>query len=220
MLLTCFTTPFGRFVYQRLPQGLSSSSEVYQARMHEILDGADGALCLVDDVLIYGVDQAQHDARLQTVLDRLRHANVTLNDKCESSRSKLKWAGYIISVSGVQADPDRVKAVVDMQPPTNVTEVRCFLGMVNQFAKFTADLAERSASIRDLLHKDQAWVWDAVHQKSFDSVTQVTLASQSVARRQDSQSGGQKSSPTSTSTSTHARPVNTTHMICAGFART
>jgi transposase InsO family protein len=175
MLLTCFTMPFGRFVYQRLPQGLSSSSEVYQARMHEILDGADGALCLVDDVLIYGVDQAQHDARLRTVLDRLCHANVTLNDKCECSRSKLKWAGYIISGSGVQADPDRVKAIVDMQPPTNVTEVRCFLGMLNQFAKFTADLAERSAPIRDLLHKDRAWVWDAVHQKSFDAVKQAII---------------------------------------------
>jgi hypothetical protein len=76
--------------------------------MHDILDSADGALCIVDDVLIYGVDQAQHDARLQTVLDRLRQANVTLNDKRKCCRSKLTWEGYIISISGVQADPDQV----------------------------------------------------------------------------------------------------------------
>jgi hypothetical protein len=47
--------------------------------------------------------------------------------------------------------------------------------MVNQFAKFAADLAERSAPIWDLLHKDRAWVWEAVHQKSFDAVKQAII---------------------------------------------
>jgi hypothetical protein len=88
--------------------------------MHDILGGSDGALYLVDDVSIYGVHQAQHDARFRTVLDRLNRADVMLNDKCEFSGLKLTWARYIISSYGIQVDPDRVKAIVNMQLPTNV----------------------------------------------------------------------------------------------------
>jgi hypothetical protein len=86
-LLTTFTTPFGRWCYTRIPFGISSASEVFSKKMADILNSQDNALQLVDDVLIYGKDQAEHDTRLREVLDRFRRANVTLNEKCEFSKS-------------------------------------------------------------------------------------------------------------------------------------
>jgi hypothetical protein len=155
-LLTTFTTPFGRWCYTRIPFGISSASEVFSKKMADILNSQDNALHLVDDVLIYGKDQAEHDTRLREVLDRFRRAKVTLNEKCEFSKSRIKWAGHIISGDGVSADPDRLSAILNMPPPTDVSAVRCFLGMVNQMAKFSSSLADLSAPIRDLLRKDRA----------------------------------------------------------------
>lgn len=170
--LTCFLTPFGRFVYHRLPFGILTGSDVYQSRMAAILHDVTTA-CIIDDVLIYGRTQQEHDDRLRAVMDRLRRHNVTLNDKCVFSVPEIKWAGYVISGSGVQPDPDRVRAIVNMPPPTNVSEVRCFLGMVNQLAKFANNLAEQSAPIRDLLRKDRVWTWDVMQQTAFDAIKRL-----------------------------------------------
>ena len=77
--LTTFITPFGRFHFNKLPFGVSCASELFQRRMAVILEGLEGVLCLVDDVLVFGSDQQEHDRRLRGVLERLNKARVTLN---------------------------------------------------------------------------------------------------------------------------------------------
>jgi hypothetical protein len=151
-----FLTPFGRFVYRRLSFGILTGSDVYQPKMAAILHDVTTA-CKIDDVHTYGRTHQEHDDRLRAIMDRLRHHNVTLNDKCIFLVPEIKSAGYVISSSGVQPDPDRVRVVVNMPPPNNVTEVRCFLGMINQMAKFANNLAQQSAPIRNLLRKDRVW---------------------------------------------------------------
>ena len=173
MLLTTFTTPYGRWCYTRLPFGISSASEVYQRKMNDILRDLDGVQCLIDDVLVYGKDKTEHDARLHSVLDRFRRANVTLNDKCEFGVTQIKFAGHVISSDGISVDPNKLTAIINMTPPTDATGMRCFMGMVNQLAKFSSNIAELSAPLRDLLRKDREWVWDAAQQTAFDDVKQA-----------------------------------------------
>ena len=128
MLLTTFTTPYGRWCYTRLPFGISSASEVYQRKMNDILRDLDGVQCLIDDVLVYGKDKTEHDARLHSVLDRFRRANVTLNDKCEFGVTQIKFAGHVISSDGISVDPNKLTAIINMTPPTDATGMRCFMG--------------------------------------------------------------------------------------------
>ena len=78
-LLTTFITPMGRYCFNKLPFGISSAPEHFQRRMSEILAGLEGVLCQMDDVLIFGRDQAEHDRRLEAVLTRIEKAGVTLN---------------------------------------------------------------------------------------------------------------------------------------------
>jgi hypothetical protein len=127
MLLTTFTCAYGRYCYTRLPFGISSASEVFQRKMCDVLQDIEGVLCLIDDVMILWKDQAQHDTRLRAVLERFRKANITLNDKCEFSKSQLKFAGHVISGDGISPDPDQLSTIIKMAPPTNVTELRFFL---------------------------------------------------------------------------------------------
>ena len=88
ILLTTFITPFGRFAFRRLPFGISSAPEHFQKRMSAFLAGLNWALyiCQMDDILVFGATQHQHDERIHEVLNRLQLAKVTLNTKkCEFS---------------------------------------------------------------------------------------------------------------------------------------
>ncbi|KAE8276982.1 hypothetical protein D5F01_LYC25286 [Larimichthys crocea] len=145
-LLTTFISPFGRYHYNRLCFGISSAPEHFQKRISRTLEGLEGVLCQMDDVLIWGATQREHDERLRKALVRLQEAGVTLNDKCEFSKHKIKFLGQVIEATGVSPDPDKVRAVKDMAVPSNVSEVRSFLGMTNHLGKFLPHLGENASS--------------------------------------------------------------------------
>ena len=67
-LLTTFMTPFGRYRFNRLPFGITSAPEHFQRRMSEILQDLEGVVCLIDNILIYGKIQEEHDKHLTAAL--------------------------------------------------------------------------------------------------------------------------------------------------------
>ena len=80
---------------------------------------------MIDDVLVHGKTQPEHDQRLTAVLDRLRKAKVTLNkEKCEFSKHSIRFLGQVIDQSGICPDQDNVKAIQAMNEPENITELR------------------------------------------------------------------------------------------------
>lgn len=81
--LTTFITPFGRYYFNRLPFGIASAPEHFQNRMvTEVTEGLDGVVCHMDDVLLWGRSQEEHDTRLLVVLQKMENAGVTLNLVC------------------------------------------------------------------------------------------------------------------------------------------
>ena len=100
--LTTFITPFGRYQFNALPFGITSAPKLFQKRMNALLSNLKGVLCLMDDVLVYGKDQREHDKQLEAVLQWIKAAGMTLNrDKCEVSKTQLKFLGHIITQSRV-----------------------------------------------------------------------------------------------------------------------
>ncbi|KAJ8375234.1 hypothetical protein SKAU_G00058140 [Synaphobranchus kaupii] len=170
--LTTFITPFGRFQCNRLPFGIASAPEHFQNRMTtEVIDGLGGVVCHMDDVLVWGHSQEEHDSRLHAVLARAEKAGITLNmEKCELSRGEVKFLGHVISAAGVKADPGKTAAVREIAEPSNTTELRSFLGMVNQLGKFIPQLSEKDKPLRDLLSKKNHWFWGPDQAKAFDSL--------------------------------------------------
>ena len=65
-LLTTFITPFGRYAFNKLPFGISSAPELFQKRMSKILEGLDGVVCLMDDVLVFGKDHGGTQSKTET----------------------------------------------------------------------------------------------------------------------------------------------------------
>lgn len=73
--------------------------------MSEVLEGLEGVVCMMDDILIHGCTQKEHDKRLRTVLQRLKSAGVTLNRaKCKFSVNKVKFLGQVIDNYGIHPD--------------------------------------------------------------------------------------------------------------------
>ena len=170
-LLTTFITPFGRYYFHKLPFGICSAPEHFQKRMSKILAGLEGVLCQMDDVLVFGRDKEEHNARLIAALNRIRDAGVTLNrEKCEFEKGKLLFLGHVIDQHGVQADPEKTSAIGGLSSPSNITELRRFLGMANQMGKFSPNLAQVTQPLRELLSKNRTWQWGCAQEEAFAQV--------------------------------------------------
>ena len=125
----------------------------------------------MDDVLIFGATQAEHDHHLTAALNRLEEAGVTLNpSKCKFGCSCVSFLGHIVDKSGIRADPSKTSAILQMEPPRNVPELRRFLGMANQLGKFSPHLAEISQPLRELLSTRRSWTWGPDQQAAFTQV--------------------------------------------------
>ena len=171
--LTTFITPFGRFCYERLPFGINSGPEVFHREMTRVLDGIPGVIVDIDDVLVGGKDQQDHDKKLRAVLDKMTEAGVTLNEKCEFSVSEVVFLGHVISADGIRVDPRKVEAISAYPTPKDVPELRRLLGMVNHVGKFTPNLAEVTQPLRELLKKDNDWTWGQTQQTAFETVKRL-----------------------------------------------
>ena len=74
-------------------------------------------MCLIDDVLVCGTTQEEHDKNLLAVLHHIQDAGLTLNrDKCEFNKSSIKFLGQVVDPSGIKPDPDKIKAITSTKP--------------------------------------------------------------------------------------------------------
>ena len=89
---------------------------------------------------------------------------------CVTGCSCVSFLGHIVDKSGIRADPSKTSAILQMEPPKNVPELRRFLGMANQLGKFSPHLAEISQPLRELLSTRRSWTWGPDQQAAFTQV--------------------------------------------------
>ncbi|UYV68440.1 K02A2.6-like [Cordylochernes scorpioides] len=172
--LTTFITPFGRYKYCRMPFGISLAPEYFQKVMSIILQGMDGVMCYLDDILIFASDSKTHDRILRLVLRKLKEAKVTLNKaKCVFGVPRINFLGYILDEDGIRPYPAKIEAVAKMPAPTDVHGVRRFIGMVNHLGRFVENLSEIVAPLNQLLVKGQDFVWDCSQERAFRKLKEL-----------------------------------------------
>ena len=90
--------------------------------MNSLLTGLEGVLCLIDDVLVFGANRKDHDNRLDAVMQRLQMAGITLNQsKCTFLKDQVKFLGHVVNKDTIQADPEKISAIVKMKSPSNIS---------------------------------------------------------------------------------------------------
>ena len=182
--LTTFNTPFGRYRWKRMPFGISSAPEVFQRRMHELIEGLHGVEVVADDFMVVGygddVEQANqsHDTNLDSFLRRCDEKGIHLNAaKAQLRKHQVPFIGHIASGEGLKVDPTKVRAVCEMPPPTDVVAVQRLLGFVQYLSKFLPHLSEITKPLRDLTQKESLWFWGEAQENALNALkTAVTKA--------------------------------------------
>ena len=149
---TAFSTREGHFEFNVMPFGLTNAPATFERLMECVLAGLTYEQCLVylDDIVIFSTTFPQHLERLTTVFQHLRKAGLTLKpEKCHFARKEIRYLGHIVSSKGVQADPDKLKAITSYPAPHDIKELRQFLGLSNYYRRFI----EHYSDITEPLHK-------------------------------------------------------------------
>ena len=169
--LCTVNTPFGRYSFKRLPFGINCAPEVFQNKMEQLLENIEGVRVFVDDIVIWGCSEKEHDDRLKQVIERVKKSGLKLNrKKCEFKKSDITYLGEKIGVHGNQPDPEKVKAVVNMPNPNCKTDVQRMLGLVNYLTKFVPNLSVQTSNMRQLLKDNIEWSWEHEHQVEWNSI--------------------------------------------------
>ena len=174
--LTTFSTPFGRYRHLRLPMGISSAPEIYQCAMADIFNDIDGVEIVMDDILIHGTSRAEHDSRLEAVLKRSHEVNLKMNPKkTQIAQSEVKYVGHKLTCDGLKPDEDRIKSIVNMKDPENISELETILGMISYVSKFIPKLSDLNAPLRELKTRDE-WTWGEGEHAAFQRVKDALVS--------------------------------------------
>jgi len=147
--------------------------------MDVMLSGLQWETCLVylDDVLIFGRTHEEMLNRLDNVHRRLQSGGMKLRlDKCKFSQRQVTYLGHVISVDGIRPDPLKIHAVQNMPDPTNVKEVKSFLGLVSYYRRFIANCSQIAAPLTKLLKKGEIFRWSPDQQTSFNDLKQALIS--------------------------------------------
>ena len=126
---------------------------------------------IVDDILVIGYDDngSDHSATVHKVLQRCKEVNLILNkEKCHFRCTSIPFFGEVILRRGVQPDPQKIKALMDMPAPNNKKELQAFLGIINYLGKFSPGTADVCDPLCKLTSCKVTWIWNASYQSLFN----------------------------------------------------
>lgn len=123
-----------------------------------------------DDILVASRTSSEHTTHLRKVLMTARN-NLKLNkDKLKLGLSSVTYLGHQLTQDGIAPDPDKVKAINAIQPPTEKAELLRFLGMATYLMKFVPNFSSKTQPLRELLKSDVAWHWTREMSDAFNEI--------------------------------------------------
>jgi hypothetical protein len=170
---TTFTTPWGTFMYVKIPFGLMNVGATFQREMDISFVDELGRFIVIylDDVTVYSKSDEEHLRHLRRVFEKCRKFGISLNPKKTLfGLEEGKLLGHIISKDGIKIDPSRIEAIQKLEHPRNIKELQSFIGKINFLRRFIPNLAELLRNITNMLKKDTKIRWNTESKQSFEQV--------------------------------------------------
>ena len=174
--LCTIVTPWGKYQYLRLPMGVNVSPDVFQEKMSSLMQDLEYVRTYLDDLLIISNGSfEEHLQQLGRVLQRLRRAGLKINaEKSSFFAPEIEYLGYLLTKDGIKPVQKKIQAVLDLQPPTTLKELRSFLGMVQFYRDMWKQRSHILAPLTDLVGLGKKKIkWESKHQESFDRIKKV-----------------------------------------------
>jgi hypothetical protein len=144
---TSFITPFDIFCYLRMPKGLHNAESTFCRMTKVALKDQVGrnVLSYVNDIVVASRKKETYISDLAEIFATMREASFKLNpEKCIFRITKEKDIGCLVSTKGIEANPDKIRALIQMQPPQNRKDVKKLTGRIASLYWFVLKLVERS----------------------------------------------------------------------------
>lgn len=133
--------------------------------------GLDGVVVYLDDVMVTGRTQKEHDERLHALLARLKEYGILLNEeKCLYNVPKIEFVGHELSSTGIRPTENRIEAIKAFRAPRNLSELRSFLGLITYVGRFIPSLADKTEPLRQLLRTGEKFAWKSQHSDAFEGI--------------------------------------------------
>ncbi|XP_052123546.1 uncharacterized protein K02A2.6-like [Frankliniella occidentalis] len=167
----CFATPFGLYRFLRCPFGLASAPELFQKLNEKCFGDLDNVLIYFDDVLAFGKTEAEHDEAVKKLIQRASELNVKFNpEKLQYKQKTVKYVGHIFSNQGMAVDPERIKTIMQLEPPKSRKGLQSVLGTFNYVREYIPQMSKLTENMRRLLKKDAEWIWEEPHTADFNKL--------------------------------------------------
>ena len=148
-----------------MPFGLRMAQDVFEHRIHQLIEGCPGVTGIADEIVVFGRTEEEHDANIHTLMERcVAKGGLNLNqEKIRIKGPEIKFFGVICSADGVRPDPKKTAAISDMPASTNRQELLSFLGLATYMGVFIPNLSAKTAVLRDLTKKNAIFEWNVCH---------------------------------------------------------
>ncbi|WVZ50601.1 LOW QUALITY PROTEIN: hypothetical protein U9M48_001841 [Paspalum notatum var. saurae] len=158
---TAFATMYGHYEFRVMSFGLTNAPPYFMETMNNMLHKFDRfVVVFIDDILIFSKTEKEHEQHLMMVLQTLRDNKFYAKlKKCEFWLFEVSFLGHVINEKGISVDPSKVSAVVEWEKPSNVKEVRSFLGMAGYYRRFVKDFSIIAKPLSMLTHKNVKFEW-------------------------------------------------------------
>jgi hypothetical protein len=157
-----FITPFGTYCYLRIPEGLHNTGPTFCRMMKVALKDQVGknVLSYVDDIVVAHKKRENYISDLTETFASMREAKLQLNpEKCVFIITKGKVLRCLVSMKGIEANPDKIRAITQMISPQNRRDVQKLTGRIASLNRFISKLVERSLPFFTILRGSTKIDW-------------------------------------------------------------
>ena len=165
---TSFVIGQGTYCYRVMPLGLKNAGATYQRLVNRMFQKQIGASMevYIDDMLVKSTTAELHIAHMVEAFLILKEYNMKLNPaKCAFRVSAEKFLGFIVNNRGIEANPDKIKAVLDMPLPSSIKEVQRLTGRIDALSRFVSRASDKCQPFFQIMKK--AFQWDASCEEAF-----------------------------------------------------
>jgi hypothetical protein len=170
---TSFITPFETFCFVRMPEGLKNAGCTFSRMIAIVLHPQlrRNILAYVDDIVVKSIQRRDHIGNLAETFANLRAANLKLNpEKCIFGIHKGKVLKCLVSTKGVEANPNKIKVLIEMQDLVLVKDVQKLTGRVAALNRFIPRAVERSLPFFQVLRSSKNFQWSEAQKQAFQEI--------------------------------------------------
>lgn len=175
--LTAFITKSGLYRFARLTMGLKCAPEEFTKGMKlTVLKGLTGVIDYIDDLLVHGSTEKEHDENYENVMARLTSLGIQISPKSQIGKAEVTFIGHKINSKGIFPTEDKLATLKRFKTPETKDEVKSFLGFLTFLSKFIPNLTDHTLELRRLVVHNTCFVWTTKQQKAFDTIKSLITA--------------------------------------------